>query len=553
MGRPTLTRRRFLVSAGALGAYPLLHPRRTSFAVPTATSASEALSLVNPRLAHPVFAEPGDSFNVEVATTRQLAPDGWSVQLSNDLGATWSCTVSGVSATGIDYDRQQGYRLRVQAPSSISPELFTLRVRHSALSGEVSEVRAVSIVPSLWNDCYLLHLTDEHVMYDSISHYACEDKPSGYRSADLVRWATPVVNLINPRLVVNSGDQAHQYATTGYRYNYNDDIYRCYLNAKRNYRVPSMMLLGNHEVHEKDSDQRARDWKRWEELAGRRAYHIRMGTLWFFAHDYLDEASRRFIDEVYRASFREGQVEGRVLVQHHTSWYGYRPGSELAPTVMLIGHLHRQSVEDRWPYPILLGAAAHKYATGSLVRFVRHDGRWTTDAENTWSSCDVRLVGSYGTPSVAASYAQPNDGRARSNQVTISNTLDQRFSDRRVRLILGEGRYSVRGGDVLSRYSIAGGKTAVLVRVDIPRKSTLRLEVELSTSTVSLPGTGAETEVPLIDETLVPLDASGAPLAEPGPADLVTTEVAPLDPGATDAPGHRPFTLSLPQVAGAGQ
>jgi hypothetical protein len=220
---------------------------------------------------------------------------------------------------------------------------------------------------------------------------------------------------------------------------------------------------------------------------------------------------------------------------------------------MLIGHLHRQSVEDRWPYPILLGAAAHKYATGSLVRFARRDGRWTTDAEHTWGSSDVRLVGSYGTPSVAASYAQPNDGRARSNQVTISNSLDQRFSDGRVRLILGEGRYSVRGGDVLSRYSIAGGKTAVLVRVDIPRKGTLRLEVEPASSTLSLPSGGPETGEPLSTDTPVALDASGDPLLEPGPADLTDGGFAPLDPGAADAPGHRPFTVSLPQLGGASQ
>lgn len=551
MPRTPLTRRRFLVSAGALGAYPLLHPRRVSLAAPAAASASEALSLVNPRLAHPVFAEPGGSFNVEVATSRQLTPDGWSVRLSNDLGATWSCTVADVSSNGIDYGRRQGYRLRVLPPSGISPELFTLRVRHTALSGELSEVRAVSIVPSLWSDCYLLQLTDEHVMYDSINHYACEDKPSGYRSADLVRWATPVVNLINPRLVINSGDQAHQYATTGYRYSYNEDIYRCYLNAKRNYRVPSMILLGNHEVHEKDSGQRARDWARWEALAGRRAYHLRMGTLWLFAHDYLDDASRRFIDEVYRASFREGHVEGRVIVQHHTSWHGYRPGAEIAPTLMLIGHLHRQSVEDRWPYPILLGAAAHKYATGSLLRFTRRNGRWSTDAAESWSASDVRLVGAYGAPSVSVSYAQPNDGRARTNEATISNTLDQGFSDGRVRLILGEGRYRVRGGDVLSRYPIAGGKTVVLVRVDIPRKGTLRLEVEPSSSTVSLPG--SEPEGLVSAEGSPPLDAAGDPLPEPGPADLASGEVAPLDPGATDAPGHRPFTVSLPQIADAGQ
>src|SRR5215207_425021 len=131
MRRTTFSRRALLARAGALSAYPFLPSAlrsRSGGSAPgplaVSTSAAGGLALVNPRLAHPVFAEPGGIFNVEVATTQNLAPDGWSVQLRTDLGAAWSCAVVGMASDGIDYERAAGYRLYVQAPRGISPELM---------------------------------------------------------------------------------------------------------------------------------------------------------------------------------------------------------------------------------------------------------------------------------------------------------------------------------------------------------------------------------------------------------------------------------------------
>jgi hypothetical protein len=549
-----IPRRSLLKGAGALAAGSLLCLPAAAAgaglalaAAPRAAQAAE-FELVNPRLAHPVFAQPGGSFYVEVRASRSLDPGGWSVQLRTDLGASWTVPVADAQATTVDYDRADGWRLVVTPPSSLSPELYSITVKHRSLDGSVSAERAVSLVPNLEADWYGLHLTDEHVMYDSHKHYANDDPKSGYRSADLVRWATPVVNLLNPRVVFNTGDQAHQYATTGYKYNYNDDIYRCYLSAKAGYRVPSLMLLGNHEVHEKDEAQRKRDWARWEELAGRRAYHVRIGSLWVFAHDYLDPDSRAFIDGIYRQSFREGRVAGRVFLQHHTSEDGLRPSSEHAPTLMLIGHLHRQSVEDSWPYPILMSIAAHEYARGSVVRFEKRDGRWRSEARDRWDSCDVSLVGDYGAPKASASFASPNDGRARSNQVTVTNKLSQRFGDGRVRLLLADGSYSVKGGDVLASYRQPDGKRVVLVRVDIPASGERRLEVA-EKGTTSFPAAAGETtpvEALPPDEMAEPqaqLDAQGELVPLTGPADRTDGERAPVDPGDAD---HGLFQLGLP-------
>lgn len=545
-----MSRRDMLAYLRAISAYPIA--RSLMLGAPTtppqiAPRRSEAtrpsFTLVNPRLAHPVFVEPGGECNIEVETPARLDPARWSVLLSTDLGAAWACQIVDISDQGIDYGRRAGWRLRVRVPSDITPELMTLQVDHPDAAGPVDEVRAISVVPSLWTDGYLLHLTDEHVMYDSVKHYACENPKSGYRSADLVRWATPVVNILNPRLVINSGDQAHQYATTGYRYSYSEDIYRCYLNAKRGYRVPTMMVLGNHEVHEQDAEQRARDWARWEGLAGRRYYHIRVGSLVIYAHDYLDPVSKAFIAEIYQQSFRNGSIEGRVFVQHHTWAQGYQPPYDKAPTVMLIGHLHRQSVEDRWPAPILMSMAAHNYATGSLIRLKRRAGRWTTDAANDWSSCGLKLVGDYGAPNIAVSSTQPNDGSSRANRVTVTNKLAQGFSDGRVRLIMADGRYTVRGGNVLHRHRIAGGKTVVLIQIDVTAKDSLELEVTAQTDTIADMNTTQTVSEPRVIEP--------PPAAESAPRDSSDGVLAPVDPGAVGDLSPSGFTVNLPFVGGS--
>jgi hypothetical protein len=558
MSHDRLSRRDLFRGTGALaaslGASSALRLAVGGAAAATAATASihiaraGSFSLVNPRVAHPVFAQSGGTFFIEIIADSWLDKGGWSVQLRNNLGASWSVPVVDAQYTTIDYDRANGWRLVVQPSSSMSPECYSLTVSHRSVESKASAERAVSLVPNLEADWYGLQLTDEHVMYDSHKHYANDDPKSGYRSADLVRWATPVINLINPRVVFNTGDQAHQYATTGYRYSYNDDIYRCYLNAKAGYRVPSLMMLGNHEIDEEDEEQRRRDWSRWESVAGRRFYHVRIGSLWAFAHDYFDPASRDFIDKLYRQSFGEGRVAGRVFLQHHTSEKGYRPGGDYAPTLMLIGHFHNQDVVDEYPYPILMGIAAHEYARASVVRFEKRDGRWRSNAADRWESSDNSLVGDYGSPKVSASFTNPNDGRARSNQVTVTNKINQRWDDGRVQFVMADGSYSVKGGDVLASYRQPDGKRVVLVRVDIPANGSLRLEVA-EKGTSSFPAAAGETapvEVLPPDEMAEPqgqLDAQGELVLPAGPADRTDGERAPIDPGDAD---HGLFQLRLP-------
>jgi len=110
-------RRALLKGAGALAAHSLLRvPVRMAagagLAVPTTprTSQAASLSLVNPRLAHPVFAQPGGSFLVEV-----LAASSLDLRLCR-IGAALLCTLA-LLGPQLLHAQAQAEPLRIEAES----------------------------------------------------------------------------------------------------------------------------------------------------------------------------------------------------------------------------------------------------------------------------------------------------------------------------------------------------------------------------------------------------------------------------------------------------
>ena len=60
----------------------------------------------------------------------------------------------------------------------------------------------------------------------------------------------------------------------------------------------------------------------------------------------------------------------------------------------------------------------------------------------------------------------------------VTNDLPQEFYDGRVRFVLKKGNYrTVKNGLILAEYDCVGEKTAVLVRVDIPAKGTITVNI----------------------------------------------------------------------------
>lgn len=505
-----------------LGATRVLGPSLGGAAALYQTHAhASGIPIVSPRLSNPAICEPGGTFTVEVRGDNDLDRGGWSAKLQNDLRATWPCQVQDATYDNINADQERGWKLQVRVPSNIAPELMTLFVSHSGNTS--SAAQAVSIVPDLEAPFYLLHITDEHVSRASVkSLSSSEDRRAGYRTGDLVRWGAPVVNLINPRIVVNSGDQVTRFYSDGRENTLGLGVYDCYLQAKRGYRVPSMMVLGNHDVNE--HDEPSKQYAEWERYFGRRYYSIGMGSFRIFGHDYTDPRAKQWMTEHYNSFRDQSDTRGRLFVQHYTNCQSIRLPSDRPATAMLIGHIHNNRLVDRWPFPILMSIAAHRYVRANHLKFERDgNGMWQTNAEDHWNGGSfLELVGDNGQPNVAVTYDTPNDGRARTNRAIVRNNLRQTFTDGRVRFIMGEGNYQVRGGDVLDVYAIQDGsgnrKTAVLVRASLDHNNTQTLSITQDTrsthtlsSNAGRPDTtasGVTSDATTVDEQGLPLDSS---------------------------------------------
>lgn len=545
---PYTSRRSFLrfaahssAALAATGVAPAILGRITSA---QAAETEPATAIINPRFVNPAYAEPGGSFSAEVRGDAGLDPAGWTAALENDLHVSWPCKIENARYGDVNNGREPGWQLTIRVPSSISPELMHLQLSHRA--GQTSQThQAVSIVTSLNDPFFMLHLTDEHVMRERQEQIQeASDRKTGFRTAQLVTWATPVVNLINPRLVVNSGDQVTRFATTGYQYDLIDDIYGCYRKAKRGYRVPSMVVLGNHDVNQRAD--RTQQYVEWERVAGQRYYTIRIGSLAIFGNDYTDNQSKRWILDTYAATYNNPEITGRVVVQHFTDWAAVRIPDATPATLELIGHLHNATLVESRPFPILMSVAAHRYARAGWIGFERNNqGQWTTHAADNWKkSSFIELVSDNGTPNVWMNYDTPNDGQANSNRVVISNRLNQNFADGRVRLLMADGNYAVQGGDVLSSYTFLNKsgqrRRAVLVRVNIAANSTTTVSIQPSGTSIASVEENAIMQPVEVNTNGVPLDIM--------PEYKQPATPAAMDGGSTPTPSNFTQRVWMPIV-----
>jgi predicted MPP superfamily phosphohydrolase len=341
----------------------------------------------------------------------------------------------------------------------------------------------VSVVRDLESDFYILHLTDEHVREESARE--SKEPARGFRTAELVRWAAPVVNLLNPRFVVNSGDLTYQYHSDG-KPAHSANLITRYADAKAAYRVASISVPGNHDVPRSESPSHAEGAARWEATLGPRAFALRLGSLHVLAHDFHDRDLREWAAAEYAATADDPSIRGRLIVQHFVDYlerkgndaHAFRPTPRMPrPTLMLIGHAHMTRVDQAEPFPVLMTVAAHRHARAGFVAFTRDAaGDWIAPGAATWSAGSAfPLVADHGRPMAAVSFSPANDGAASASTATIRNDLPQRFPDGRVRFLLTPGRYAVRGGTKLSEYdyteSSGASRTAVLVAVDLPARA----------------------------------------------------------------------------------
>jgi 3',5'-cyclic AMP phosphodiesterase CpdA len=442
-----------------------------------------AINIWRPRMAHPEFIQPGGIFYVEVKGPAGLSSAEWSAEISNDL-KSWTCTIQSVSYTNVNRDTEDGYIIEVGVPEETPPELFDLSISHAS-EGESLKKLAVSVLLDLEEDFYILHMTDEHLQWENpYSPSWGEPEETGYRSADLITWAAPAVNLINPRFVICTGDNTHVIAESPDPFD--DWQLRRYIEIKEQlYKVPLIVIPGNHDViptgyHSTQVQEweqvRAASIPAWEELMGQRSFSIRIGSFYILGHDFGDESLMNWALEDLNSSFGDAAITYRLIGQHHPSYFGIRQGNildENYPDMVLGGHEHPQTVIHTSPYYSLLSASSDTYARATLHEFQKTAEGWDCTTMDSHMEQYFGLVGDWGAEKISVTYSWANDGTLEENSASIVNDISQNFPNGRIRFLMQKGNYEVTGGEILAEYDYDNDeKTAVLVKVNIEANNT---------------------------------------------------------------------------------
>ncbi len=462
-----------------LGSYVLLATQATA-----QTTTTPAIDIWTPRAHNPAFTEPGGSFTVEVKGAATLAASGWKATLRNDIAA-WPCVVKSASYGRIHHDTEDGWQVVVQTPATISPELMTLELTQ----GKATDVslRSIHVVPDFEKDFYILHQSDQHISGPlAVEPGGKSSKKWGEGSKQALEWMTPVVNLINPRFMIETGDNMHLYFEHNYWCGLDSAKIRVqrFLDGLAGLSVPFVMSTGNHDIGFSDYV----DIKEWRAayaiIMGQRAFSFRMGSFYVLctewtAPDYLPWAKAN-----YAQAKADTAVKFHLLMSHY--YDGPSGYTTVTPTgdstdLILVGHNHRTKTLQTSPYYALSVGTAQDHQRTGFYNFHRTTAGWTSPEVKTHADgVNVHhLLGDNGVPKVSASYSSLNDGTASSNTITIKNELPNNFYDGRVRLLLKKGKYKVTGGTILSQYAYNKGKnTAVLVQVNIPASNSTTLSVK---------------------------------------------------------------------------
>lgn len=436
------------------------------------------LSILVPRSHNPAFAMPGDTINIEIREAEGLTRNGWSGELSNDL-THWNLPVIFAEKHKIHHGTEDGWLLKAIIPGSISPELMELSIIHESQKTGKNR-RAVSIVPELEQDFYVLHQSDEHVTTDKAVEPGGKSSTKwGNVSKEAIIWLTPVVNLINPRFLVQSGDNCQIYhnATDWVGIEEAVDRTNRFLDGMGEYKIPTIITTGNHDIGFKNYIY-FKEWtKMYNKQIGQRAFSFKMGSFYVLSYEWTNDEFRDWAKADYLSTYNDENTEYRLLVSHFFD--GIEAESTLADAnhpadLLLVGHIHRTRIIQEEPYHVLSVQSAQNYQTAAFLDFRKTSDGWeTSQAAQHADGINVhKLVGDYGAPKIKETYKKMNIGTKKSNQVVIENSFPHNFYDGRIRFLMKNGDYEVEGGEILSSYSYDNDRrTAVLVKVDIQPES----------------------------------------------------------------------------------
>lgn len=467
-----------------------------------AAVSSENTSVWTPRGGNPTFILEGDTFTVEVKSSETVPTTGWTAELANDL-KSWEAEVVSVAAGKINHGKIDGYIFTIKASDDLPPELFNLVLKNGNVT--ITSERSVKIVESFEESFYILHISDEHCIAGTAK--ADGSVTNSESSFDMKEWVAPTINLINPRFVLYSGDTMVINRTPESWIG--EEAARSamidYMDTMKNYTAPSVIISGNHDVGWDAYVDISTQRRLWEELVGQRAFSFRMGAFYVSAVEWTGHDYYQFSLSDYTQAYNDNTITYRLVTSHgHDGLDGWTTvaNAQRPCDLQLVGHGHQTRTVSTSPYLVFMMGTAQKYNTTGIYNFEWDGESW--DLEQTATRQDgvdyfKLFTGNYGAnPTVNAEFSKANDGTNTSNTVTITNTLNRRFYDGRLRFEMPRGEYEVTGGTVLATYDYGTNKTAVVVSVDIKAATT---------TTVSIVGEGITSEAPSQAQSEAPSQA----------------------------------------------
>ncbi len=446
-------------------------------------------------------------FTAEIKGSRSAK--NWRASIANDL-KSWTCKIESTKFSSINRRTEPGWQVKISVPAGASPELFALTIANNECVSIQNQ--AVSVVPAFETNFYLLHISDEQI----VNQYHTDPSGQYYKMVgtwEEIKWMQEPINLINPRFVLVTGDQIdfngaldawNNWSNWGYKppkkklfteeetKEIENRLSEMYHDCHKGYHVPYVETPGNHDVAPigKRLEGSEIDWhpisaNMYEKWFGQRTWSFRMGDFYVLMHDWSDPELRSWAEKDFDTASKDTSIKFRVVGQHfHAKWDGAPKGNAAfrpeSCDLMLIGHGHTTATIQSSPYYIYEDGPTFKYGTSGFFNFRRNGKGWTCDQtvahRNVTNDVWHLFTDNGETKLVRAD--QPDTRNITNNSVAITNDLPEEFYDGRVRFVLKKGNYrAVKNGTILAEYDCAGDKTAVLVKVDIPAKGTITVNI----------------------------------------------------------------------------
>lgn len=457
----------------------LLFGQQAAFASP-----ADSLNILFPRAHNPAFVEPGGTFTVELRGQRVVSDKGIKAVLRNDL-REWPLKFKSMGAGKILNGTEDGLILTFECPKDISPELMALEIRPAGTEGGISQ-RSLSVVPDFEQDFYILQQSDQHTTLDNAAEPGGKSSVRwGNGSKEALNWLAPVVNLINPRFILHTGDNMQLYHEANNWVGIPEAVNRVrrFMSGVSGYTVPTLVVTGNHDIGFPNYQDNSEWRKEYIRVMGQTTFSSRMGSFYVLATEWTNPTYLKWARTDLDRADADPAVKYKLLASHYFEGLKGHTSVDTAggkADLLLVGHLHRTKTLQTEPYHALATATAQIYQRGGFFYFNRSRSGWTSEQPALHADgVNVhQLLGDRGKPTVSATFERANDGSQKSNKVQISNSLPHEFGDGRIRFIMSKGKYQAAGGKILSQYNFDGDKTAVLVRVNISKQGTTEVSIK---------------------------------------------------------------------------